>query len=51
MSGATLCELIREMIDDGLGHEDIFVALRERGYLRDRDGPALRKYIFGVRRR
>jgi hypothetical protein len=50
MSGATLCELIREMIDDGAGWEDIFVALHARGYLRSKDGPALRRYVLGRRR-
>lgn len=50
MSGATLCQLIREMIDKGLGHEDIFVALLKRGYLRKEDGPALRRYVLGRRR-
>lgn len=51
MTGATLCGEIRAMLDEGLGHEDIFVALRERGLLREKDGPHLRRYVLGIWKR
>lgn len=51
MTSATLCQEISTLIDDGAGWEDIFVTLRQRGYLRDKDGPALRRYVLGIWRR